>query len=678
MSTPRYPREMKSSLTPLFKYLSDKNYSKGLAPPTTRPGESTVQDLSLLYREVITPECQKVIERLGQIKGSACLPHFWLRDEILPEVSMLDSTIEFSQPQTETPDVPPLTEKHIGGASCLPDHSKRIPEMTGVEVALRSMEETSYSCLESNVPWESIVPDGTLGTSSQCSSSACESDKANSPLVPEGELSTQSMINTTQVVSVSEAEVASNRTFPSPQDVAKLPSPLPNTNVTMEMDGFGTKSDKSLLQNNTLEWTPTSRPGAGANLRDTFEIASHPTSSFPICSREDQRGGRDAQTLETHPAVLSTEPGGGANSPLVLVVDLPSQSMISRTQKGKGTKAEVASNTTFPSPQDAAELPSPLPNTNVTMEMDGFGSKSATNGRDDQSGVRDDQSGGRDDQSGGRDDQSGGRDDQSGGRGDQSGGRGDQSGGRGDQSPQDVPTELPSPISRPGARTNLQDTFERDSLHNSPSSLSCSQDNHTCGPSVTSTPMTEYNVLTLTETQTREVQKKLYNDGPSKLLPHTGPPATSSAPLAARFLRPPTQPISKLQRYNPAPSDAGRLEPRLLAVPKMRVKALAPLHEVGTKDITCPTQVAFWNRLANCPNCALLRRELEKKDAELRRLKKANCPNCALLRRELEKKDAELRRLKKANCPNCALLRRELEKKDAEFRRLKKGLQKPQ
>ncbi|KAJ3583247.1 hypothetical protein NHX12_034148, partial [Muraenolepis orangiensis] len=59
MSTPRYPREMKSSLTPLFKYLSDKNYSKGLAPPTTRPGETTVQDLSLLYREVITPECQK-------------------------------------------------------------------------------------------------------------------------------------------------------------------------------------------------------------------------------------------------------------------------------------------------------------------------------------------------------------------------------------------------------------------------------------------------------------------------------------------------------------------------------------------------------------------------------------------------------------------------------------------
>ncbi|CAL8282264.1 unnamed protein product [Merluccius merluccius] len=491
-STPRYSKKMKSALTPIFK--------------TPGPVCPAGQDVSLLYREVITAECHNVVERLGRYRagpeGSVRSPCFWLQDETLPEVSMLDSTAESS---------------HL--STTLASHLVRPP----------------------------------------------------SPRLLQPEL------DTTQVLSGNAVEVASgsgNGTFISPQDGASV-----NTNVTMETtDPSGSKSGKSSPRNETLESKHASGDSdtSGLKLQDTFEVVAPPTPGAPGCSQDNQIGGQDNRSSEDNRTFeappLSTESHDGANSTLVIAVDLPVQSENNTTQVVSGNAAEAASDTVFFSPQDDAKVSSPLVNTNITMEME-F-----------------------------------------------------------------------TPISRPGA--NLHNTFVKASPPK-PSALTCCEDNLNFGPLDflgTSTPMPNCKVYTFADT-----------DGPSKPPPQTSPAAASAdhvAPPTARALLPPSQPISHLLRYNPAPSDTGRPETHPLAATH-RVKAVAPPpHKSKPKTTGIPNPTSLRPALPAKPRQSLCqaKRSLGPWSGAValtKRKRTAGCPNCALWRHEVEKKDAELRRLQK-------------------------------
>ncbi|KAG7282747.1 hypothetical protein CRUP_029955 [Coryphaenoides rupestris] len=345
---------------------------------------------------------------------------------------------------------------------------------------------------------------------------------ANSTLVTVVDLPSQSKISTTQLVSGKVAEAVSNATFVSPQGNDKLPTPLANITITMEMECSGSESDKPTLRNKTLESNPISiglgtsfslaDALTGIRLQDTFETANQSGGQDDQSGgQDDQSGGQDDQssnqghqigsrssedhhrTFEAVPTALSSEPC--ANSTPITAVAFPTQSKISTTQL-------VSGNT-----QDDAELLTFKANINVTMEMERSGSKSDENLL--QNNILD-----------------------------------------------------MTPILR---TYNLQ---HETASPTKPSALTCCQDNQTFRSldlPVTSTPMPDRKDLAAI-TQTSEVQKRLYADGPSKPLPQMSPrTARPLLPIVrpiSHLLRPPSARLAATASSNDKPTVASAAKPR--------------------------------------------------------------------------------------------------------------------
>ncbi|CAL8301841.1 unnamed protein product [Lota lota] len=739
-ATPRYSREAKSGLTPVFKcfILPGNNSRKWPTPGQAQHRRTAGHDVPLLNPEFFTTE-------LGGSLGRS--PFFWLQDETLPEVSLLDSTMESSNLSTSRASpsfMPPVPEQHLAGTpeageeavsdagsmlSVITAKSRVLTgkqsggdgdimahgahHTTGAEVVQSSLE--TCPCLQSDV-----LPDGgaALGSPSRCSASPSPN---RTMLVTAVDLPVQ--LNTTQVL-------PGNVTFISPPGDAQM-----NSNVTMETTGSsGAKCEQSFPLNRTLASEPVSvRAGAvvslacsAVKLQDTFEIISSPTPSAQGCSQDNQGGGQDnqgggqdnqgggqdnqgggqdnqgggqdnqgggqdnqsgghdnqsgsrgnwstedSQNVEAQPPALSAAPHDGANNTLLVGVDLRGQSEVNTPQVVSGAAAEAASSAMLITSQDDARPPSPVVTANITMEMGRWDSKS------DESSLRN----------------------------------------------QMLDC---TPIYRPSAGLDLNNTFESASSP-TPSALTC-QATQTAVP-LTSTPMPDSPLYT-PWSRTLGGQKRRYSDGPSKLLPQTSSPAANTAPAVRSFLPHlrPIRPISHALRDNPSCSDAGRPAPHCLAAPWKRVQAPPPKQSkpkntntpsttrIPSKPSTtsvrpalpglkqpsgvfnkpAPTGIPSTNRkslLVLRPPSARLATTASSNDkpgaassndkpgaaSSNDKPGAASAANPRQLqsqaKRSLQPKGEALllaKRGRTAGCPNCALLRQELEKKDAELRRLQK------